>query len=211
MLASTLFFVTLFSSLFTAGSALTCDQPKDLVQCSSSNLTWSSGKGPYNVYVFTGCNDANEDPISTFIGITDTFVTWWVNTISGATVFFQVEDSTGDFFSRDGYVGGNANDADQCTATIKQKGLESTTFTANPAAVVGGAAPATPTTQTSSSSVPGYDGVVNAEQTSTSSAAATSSAPVVKAAGAISAAGTNAAPSVSLALGLLGAALLASL
>ncbi|KAG9005109.1 hypothetical protein FRB95_003699 [Tulasnella sp. JGI-2019a] len=222
MLASTLFFATVLSTFFTAGSALTVAQPQNLVQCQNATLGWTSGNGPYKVDVYTGCSDSSTDPIATFTGLTSPTCLWYVNALSGETIMYSVTDNDGkEWWSDDAGVGGDSNQSGTCAAHIKSAKLtvesnsvngggasdDSTTTTTTPAAVLPTTASATPT-----SSAGGLDGVANAENgDTTTTGAAAKSTGGSGAIGAISAAGLNAVPSAQLALGFIGAAFLSLL
>jgi len=209
MLASTLLFATLLSSLFTAGSAsLSAITPTGLVQCATATLGWQGGVGPYEVHVFTGCDDPNDEPLASWYGVTGTSTPWYVNGLSGYTIFLQISDSTGaTVYSGDGYIGGNAGQAaTTCEQHLQQSNLLTVSYnlTADAlaaAASSSSAAGSLPTTQSIANGI-----VANAEATATSG---TPSPSGIKVAGALgNGAGTSAAPSVELAIGLMGAALL---
>jgi len=230
MLASTLFFATVLSSLFTAGSALTVDAPKDVVQCSKTTISWTPGTGPYNVYVFTGCEDSNTDPIATFNVPSGTnSVQWSVpGNAKTSAIFYQVEDTTGDFYSTDGNVGASSG---PCQADTTQSTTPAPAAAPAVAAAPAAAPATTPTTATDGSdgttdgsddttdgsdgtdgsddsTQDGAPGVANAAQTGSDPQA---TAPTTgKVAGSLgSGAASNAAPSIGLAITLLGAGFLA--
>jgi len=207
MLATTLFFATLLCSLFTAGSAaanttaITVANAQNLIQCSEAVLGWTSNGSPrYTVEVYTGCDDSNEDPIFSWTGPNPT-VNWYVNLVSGSSCFYSVMDATGAvYYSAGLFVGGSAGgDATACATKIKDDNLA--VESASQSSTASGTTPTT----ASSSAPTGLNGVANAEATTTAASA------VGKAQGSISGAGVNAAPSMQLALGLLGAGLLALL
>lgn len=148
MFSTTLAFTTLFASIaaVSAGSApLVVNKPANLTQCADTTLSWSGGQGPYTVYVFTDCKDPNDDPIATFANLTGTSTQWWVTQTSGAGIFVQVEDSTGeDEFSDDAYIGGNAGAAaTACASSVSALAAKSTASTATASA-----SNAVPTTMT---------------------------------------------------------------
>jgi len=172
MFSNTLVFSTLAVSLYaTAVSAdLTVTKPTALVQCANTTLAWVGGTGPYDVYVFTGCEDDNDDPIATIQNVAGLSTTWWVNEYSGEGVLVEVVDSTGaSAFSDEAYVGGDASDIDQCKTKIK--------------AVEAAASPST--TASGSGSLPttasgaGDNGVANAEDGPTFSGSIATATPGV--------------------------------
>jgi len=216
MLAFTLASATLVFSLFTAGSALTVDAPANAVQCAETTINWSAGQGPYNVYVFTGCGDSDDAPLATFLNVVGTAQQWYVNAVSGATVFYQVEDSTGSFFSPDGYIGGSSADSQTCKKHLKDANLETQSIdysqsASSPSENSNGNTNgppsddpenSTPTTQSNPPAV----GVANAEQTPTPTPT-----PKGAIAGSIASGALLASPSSGLAILLLGVGLLAAL
>jgi len=213
MLASTLFFATLVSSLFTAGSAITVADAQNLVQCKNSTLGWTQGSGPYQVNVYTGCSDSTETPIASYYGLTAPTCTYWVNQISGATIMYEVIDSTGtSYWSGDNFVGGNSGaDATTCENQIKSANLEVQTVNATAVANTPSSSSVSASAVAPTTASDGLDGVANAEETSTSSSAKSTATAGVAGGNLSNGAGINAAPSTQLALGLLGAALLALL
>ncbi|KAG8871389.1 hypothetical protein FRB97_008764 [Tulasnella sp. 331] len=142
-------------------------------------------------------------------------VNWWVNMVSGDPCFVAVTDKNGNTaYSNDQGVGGDASQSSACASQIKSKNLEveSAPTQTTTASVT------TPTTATSEGGLGGAD---NAESTGTSysapesTATGSSSGPGISGSGVGgslgSGAGVNAAPSMQLALGLLGAGLVALL
>jgi len=206
MLSQTLFFTTLLATIVSASSAgYTLNIPKNVVQCSNATYTFtapSTSAGPLTAYVFTGCNDANDDPIATVENISGTQFTLPVNAVSGATLFWQLVDAAGnDYYSEDYYVGGNSGkDATDCEAQLKKNNQLAISITLPGSADA--ASDATPTTAS-------YDAVANAAET----AGTTTTTGLLGAGGAISnesgAGKMIAAPSTALFLGLIGATILA--
>jgi hypothetical protein len=217
MLATTLFFATVLSSLFTAGSAattMTVADVQNLVQCSNATIGWTdNGQGPYTVEVFTGCSDPSETAAYTVTTSAST-VNWWVNMVSGTPCFVAVTDKNGNTaYSNDQGVGGDSTQSSACAAQIKNKNLAVESAPTQTAAASG----TTPTT----ASAGGLAGADNAESSATSysapesTATGSSTGPGISGSGVGgslgSGAGINAAPSMQLALGLLGAGLVALL
>jgi len=218
MLATTLFFATVLSSLFTAGSAATAVTVADvqnLVQCQNATIGWTdNGQGPYTVEVFTGCTDSNDAAVYTATTSTST-INWWVNMVSGTPCFVAVTDKNGNTaYSNDQGVGGDSSQSSACAAQIQSKNLAVESAPSQPAAASG----STPTTASSEGGLAG--GADNAAATSSysapeSTATGSSTGPGIGGSGVGgslgSGAGVNAAPSMQLALGLLGAGLIALL
>jgi len=98
MLATTLSFATLLFSLFTAGSALTVDTPENIVQCQQATFSWSAGNGPYNVDVFTSCDNSNDSPIVSFLNVAGTSADCVLPLVSGEGFFLAVTDTLGQVY-----------------------------------------------------------------------------------------------------------------
>jgi len=162
MFSSTLVFSTLIASLYAIDPpAFIANKPTDLVQCTNSTLSWSGGTGPYDIYIYTGCEDPNEDPIFTQEGVTDTSIVWYDTLLSGKGMLFEVEDSTGaTAFADEAYVGGDASKSAACAATLKTEASQSSSSVASMSAT-------STSTSTPSGAPDSGSGVDNAEVTPT--------------------------------------------
>lgn len=205
MFSTTLTFTTLFAAIAAVSAAtnatapLVVNKPANVVQCANTVLSWTGGKGPYNVYVFTDCQDARDDPVATFTNVTSTSVTWWTDLVSGDGFFTQVEDADGtDEYSDDAYVGGDAGaKASQCASSISAVATSTSTSS------VSGSVP---TTMSNGAKV-NANGVVNAASAPTVSAAVVTGSAVSTPNGAI----TLSARPAQIGAGLLAVALAAML
>jgi len=171
MFSNTLIFSTLIASLYAASASaddFSANKPTGLVQCAKTTLSWTGGAGPYDVYVFTGCEDDNEDPIFTATGVTGNSVDWEVTEVSGKGMLFEVVDSTNEsVFAEESYIGGDASASAACAAKISEWAA-STVSVSSTASVAG------PTTMSGASG----DGVANAEQGPTFSGSIATATPV---------------------------------
>ncbi|KAG9017987.1 hypothetical protein FRB90_012712 [Tulasnella sp. 427] len=203
MFSKSLVFTTLVATLFAASNvhALEALNPKNPVQCKDITLEWNGEKGPFNVYVFTGCSDDSDDPIATFTGVTGNSVTWPPTLYSGDTFFFQVEDSTGnDAFSDDAYLGGDADKISECKKEVAA--AKAASASSDAPSSTDSASDNTPTTMSraSSTTTPGPSGVANAASDPTSGTNAKAASDKVT-----NGASTLLARPVELALGVLAA------
>ncbi|KAF8843757.1 hypothetical protein BDN67DRAFT_944950 [Paxillus ammoniavirescens] len=92
---ASLFFITLFVTLFQSVFAdFTIDTPT-FVQCQEAQITWTGGTGPYDLLIVPAddvCGDSIED-----LGTqTSTAVTWTVNIAAGTQVVLSLLDSAGE-------------------------------------------------------------------------------------------------------------------
>lgn len=125
----------------------------DVVQCNTIQLTFS-GKAPFTVSVWDGCNEdsTSTEPLADY-HTNNTYAYWTVNVQEGKSVMFGITDNTGDYDWTNDFTVGNSNDA-SCVGVSPSfssvNGTFSSPTTTAPLNNVGGAQT---TTATSTSSV----------------------------------------------------------
>jgi len=163
--------VSTLCAVSVAADKLAASGPKGLVQCDTNTLKWTGGTGPYDVYVYTGCEDDSDDPIFFANNVAGNSVDWTVDAVSGDGILLYVVDSTGaDDWADEAYVGGDASDAKSCAAQIKSAGATASAADAADAATA--TTSAVPTTMVGNGAAnaakgPTFSGSIAAAETNT--------------------------------------------